>query len=212
LCVNLISEKVKDPITGEEHYKFKDLYLSNFATLRVKDVLARIAGVGDVTFLGPRDYSMRIWLDPEKAASLNMTPGEVVAKLREQNRQVPAGRVGQPPIPLGQDFQYPLSTPSRLVTPDQFGEVLLQSDKGVVVKLKEVVRAKDGIELGAKNYDVNSYLDGQPSVTLAVFQLPGSNALDTAAAIKKSMDRLSATFPKGVQYKIVYDTTVFIDE
>jgi multidrug efflux pump len=212
LCVNLISEKEKDHATGEERYKFDQLYLSNFATLNVKDVLARIPGVGDVTFLGPRDYSMRIWLDPEKAASLGMTPGEVVSKLREQNRQVPAGRVGQPPIPLGQDFQYPLSTPSRLVTAEQFGDVIIKSNKGVIVKLKELVRAKDGIELGAKNYDVNSYLDGQPSVTLAVFQLPGSNALETADAIKKAMGRIAETFPKGVQYRIVYDTTVFIDE
>jgi multidrug efflux pump len=120
--------------------------------------------------------------------------------------------VGQPPIPVGQDYQYPLSTPSRLVTPEQFGEVILKSEKGVIIKLKEVVRTKDGIELGAKNYDVNSYLDGKPSVTLAVFQLPGSNAIDTAKAIKKSMDALKASFPKGVEYEIVYDTTVFIEE
>jgi multidrug efflux pump len=212
LCVNLISEKVANAKPGEEEYKFNQLYLSNYATLNVKDVLARIAGVGDVTFLGPRDYSMRIWLNPEKAAALSITPAQVVDKLREQNRQVPAGRVGQPPVPVGQDFQYPLSTPSRLVTPAEFGEVIVKSDKGIIVKLKEVVRAQDGIELGAKNYDVNSYLDGQPSVTLAVFQLPGSNALETADAIKKSMQRLSETFPQGVKYDIVYDTTVFIDE
>src|SRR5687767_11872651 len=128
MCVNLISDKVKDPDTGVEDYKFKDLYLSNYATLNVKDQLARIPGVGDVSFLGPRDYSMRIWLDPEKAAALGLTTGEIVGKLREQNRQVPAGRVGQPPVPLGQDFQYPLSTPSRLVTEQQFGEVILKSD------------------------------------------------------------------------------------
>ncbi|MCE9531029.1 MAG: efflux RND transporter permease subunit [Planctomycetes bacterium] len=212
LCVNLISEKVKDPKPGQDPYKFNQLYLSNYATLNVKDTLARIPGVGDVTFLGPRDYSMRIWLDPQKTASLGMTPSEVVSMLREQNRQVPAGRVGQPPIPLGQDFQYPLSTQSRLTKPEEFGEVILKSDKGVIVKLKDVVRTKDGIELGAKNYDVESYLDGQPSVTLAVFQLPGSNALETAAAIKKAMKDLSGTFPEGVKYDIVYDTTVFIDE
>ncbi len=212
LCVNLISEKVKDEATGKDRFKFDQLYLSNYATLNVKDVLARIDGVGDVTFLGPRDYSMRIWLDPEKAASLGMTPSEVVAKLREQNRQVPAGRIGQPPVPLGQDFQFPLSTPSRLDSVDEFGDVIIKSNQGVIVKLRELVRSKDGIELGAKNYDVNSYLDGQPSVTLAVFQLPGSNALETAGAIKKAMLRLSETFPRGVQYKIVYDTTVFIDE
>ncbi len=212
LCVNLISEKTKDEKTGEEKYKFDQLYLSNFATLNVKDVLARLAGVGDVTFLGPRDYSMRIWLDPDKTASLGMTPGELVQRLREQNRQVPSGRIGQPPIPAGQDFQYPLTTPSRLVTEQEFGEVILKSGNGAIVKLKDVVRAVDGIELGAKNYDVNSYLDGEPSVTLAVYQLPGSNALETADNIKKSMQQLSETFPKGVQYRMVYDTTVFIDE
>src|SRR6516162_4295591 len=212
LCVNLISGKVKDSKTGEEKYKYDQLYLSNYATLNVKDVLARIPGVGDVSFLGPRDYSMRIWLDPNKTSSVGLDPSEVVSKLREQNKQVPAGRVGQPPIPAGQDFQYPLTTPSRLVTQEQFGEVIIKSSKGINVKLKELVRDKAGIELGAKNYDVNSYLDGQPSVTLAVFQLPGSNAIDTAKEIKKKMQNLSELFPKGVEYKIVYDTTVFIQE
>jgi multidrug efflux pump len=223
LCVNLISEKEKDPQTGQERYKYNQLYLSNYATLNVKDVLARIPGVGDVTFLGPRDYSMRVWLDPNKTAAVGMTPGEVVSKLREQNKQVPAGRIGQPPAPAGLAFQYPLSTPSRLVTPEEFGEVILKSEKGINVKLNELVtqrtetvegkkKSVPNIELGAKNYDVNSYLDGEPSVTLAVFQLPGSNALETADAIKKAMQKMSESFPKGVQYKVVYDTTVFIDE
>lgn len=213
LCVNLISDKIKDTATGEEKYRYDQLYLSNFATLNVKDEIARLNGVGDVSFLGPRDYSMRIWLDPDKTAALGMTPGEVVQKLREQNRQVPSGRIGQPPIPVGQDFQYPLSTPSRLKDEQEFGEVILKSGQGAIVKLKEVVRAKDGIELGAKNYDVNSYLDGEPSVTLAVFQLPGSNALETAKSIRDKMKSLSeTTFPKGVEYRMVYDTTVFIDE
>ncbi|MCI0637591.1 MAG: efflux RND transporter permease subunit, partial [Gemmataceae bacterium] len=212
LCVNLISDKVKDAKTGIEDYRYNQLYLSNFATLNVKDVLARLPGVGDVTFLGPRDYSMRIWLDPDKTAALGMTPGEVVQKLREQNRQVPSGRIGQPPIPAGQDFQYPLNTPSRLVSEEEFGEVILKTGDGAIVKLKEVVRAKDGIELGAKNYDVNSYLDGEPSITLAVYQLPGSNALETAKEIKDTMKQLSEDFPRGVEYRMVYDTTVFIDE
>jgi multidrug efflux pump len=195
-----------------ETFKFDQLYLSNYATLNIKDVLARIVGVGDVTFLGPRDYSMRVWLDPDKTSLLGMTPGEVVQSLREQNRQVPAGRIGQPPIPMGQDFQYPLSTPSRLVNEKEFGEVVLKSSGSAIVKLKDVVRPRDGIELGARNYDVNSFLDGEPSVTLAIFQLPGSNALETAANLKKAMEEMSETFPEGMKYKIVYDTTVFIDE
>src|SRR5262245_17085754 len=212
LCVNLISEKFKNPTTGKEEYKVDQLYLSNHATINVKDELARLAGVGDVTFLGPRDYSMRVWLDPDKVAARGMDPAEVVQKLREQNRQVPSGRIGQPPIPAGQDFQYPLNTPSRLKQEKDFEEVILKSSDGAIVKLKEVVREKKGVELGAQNYDVNSYLDGEPSITLAVYQLPGSNAIDTAKAIKDTMKRLSENFPKGVQYRIVYDTTVFIEE
>ena len=120
MCVNLISEKVKDAQTGKDRYKFDQLYLSNFATLNVKDVLARVPGVGDVSFLGPRDYSMRIWLDPEKTAARGMTPSEVVAKLREQNRQVPAGRVGQPPTPSARISSTPLSHP---VAPGDGGAV-----------------------------------------------------------------------------------------
>ncbi len=224
LCINLISDKIKDEQTGEEQYRYNQLYLSNFATLNVKDEIARLTGVGDVTFLGPRDYSMRIWLDPDRTASLGMTPGEVVQKLREQNRQVSSGRIGQPPIPAGQDFQYPLNTPARLVYEWDFGEVILKSGSGALVKLKDVVTTKTivqngkaeqvpNIELGAKNYDVNSYLDGEPSVTLAVYQLPGSNAIETAKSINDMMKKLSGTvFPEGVQYRIVYDTTVFIEE
>ncbi|MCS7047506.1 MAG: efflux RND transporter permease subunit, partial [Gemmataceae bacterium] len=181
-------------------------------------------GVGDVTFLGPRDYSMRIWLDPDKTAARGMTPGEVVQALREQNRQVPAGRIGQPPVPAGQNFQYPLSTPSRLAYEHEFGEVILKANGPDLVKLRDVVTTREvvvngkpmsvpNIELGARNYDVNSYLDGQPSVTIAVFQLPGSNALETAAKLKQAMKELaqSPSF-QGIAYKIVYDTTVFIDE
>ncbi len=211
MCVNLISNKVKDA-KGNEVYKFDQLYLSNYATLKVKDVLARVLGVGDVSFLGPRDYSMRIWLDPEKVAAIGMTPSEVVSKLREQNKQVPAGRIGQPPVPVGQDYQYPISTPSRLQKIEEFGEVIIKSQKGAIVKLKQVVDPTTGIELGAKNYDVNSYLDGQPSVTMAIFQLPGSNALDTAKKIRSEMERLAENFESGMEYKIVYDTTGFIDE
>src|SRR6516164_2692686 len=148
MCVNLISEKVKDAKSAETEYKFDQLYLNNYATLYVKDVLARLSGVGDVSFLGPRDYSMRIWLDPEKVASIGMTPSQVVSKLREQNRQVPAGRIGQPPVPKGQDFQYPLSTPSRLRSEQEFGEVLLKSSGGAIVKLRDVVTMRTAVTDG----------------------------------------------------------------
>jgi multidrug efflux pump len=220
LCVNLVSGKRPDG-----SFFYDQLYLSNFATLSVKDDLARIKGVGDVAFLGPRDYSMRVWLDPDKLAARDLTASDVINAVREQNRQVAAGRLGQPPVPTAESvqFQLPINTAGRLTTEEQFENIVLKtSDEGGVVHFKDVVREtkrdadgrviEKGIELGAKNYDVNSYLDGEPSATLAVFQLPGSNALDTAEAIRAKMEELKARFPEGVDYRIYYDTTVFVNE
>ena len=219
LCVNLVSAKRPDGT-----FVYDQLYLSNFATLSVKDDLARINGVGDVAFLGPRDYSMRVWLDPAKLAARDLTANDAINAVREQNRQVAAGRLGAPPVPQGESvkFQLPINTSSRLTNEHQFENIILKtSEQGGAVYLKDVVRddAKDanghllkGIELGAKNYDVNSYLDGEPCATLAIFQLPGSNALDTAAAIREKMKQLKANFPDGVDYRIYYDTTVFVHE
>jgi multidrug efflux pump len=220
LCVNLISDKRPD---GSFYYD--QLYLSNFATLSVKDDLARIKGVGDVAFLGPRDYSMRVWLDPDKLAARDLTASDVINAVREQNRQVAAGRLGQPPVPQASSvqFQLPINTAGRLTSEEQFENIVLKTNEdGGVVHFKDVVRETrrdengrvidKGIELGAKNYDVNSYLDGDPSATLAVFQLPGSNALDTAGAIRAKMEELKERFPEGVDYRIYYDTTVFVNE
>src|SRR3954464_6214123 len=220
LCVNLVSKKRDDGT-----YFYDQLYLSNFATLSVKDDLARIKGVGDVAFLGPRDYSMRVWHDPDKLAARDLTASDVINAVREQNRQTAAGRLGQPPVPPGNSvqFQLPINTAGRLSSEQQFEDIVLKtSDKGGVVHFKDIVRetvtdaegriVDKGIELGAKNYDVNSYLDGEPCATLAVFQLPGSNALDTAGAIKAKMEELKSRFPDGVDYRIVYDTTVFAEE
>jgi multidrug efflux pump len=217
LCINLISEKETDPATGKERYKYDQLHLSNYATIQIKDALARIDGVGDVQFLGPRDYSMRIWLDPQKLASRNMTAGDVTNAIRKQNKQVAAGRLGQPPTPAGLDFQFPLNTLGRLETEEQFRQIVVKADSnGSLTYLRDVIaddrKDQKGVELGAKNYDVNSYLDGEPSITLAIFQLPGSNALKTAEAIKKKMHELHKDFPRGIDYRIHYDTTVFIDE
>src|SRR5436305_548995 len=159
LCINLISSKKG----------YNQLYLSNFATTQVKDALARLKGVGDVTFLGPRDYSMRIWLDPEKLARLNMTPADVIAAVREQNVQVAAGRLSQAPAPPGQAFQLTVKTLGRLTEEEEFKDIVVKvGQAGEVVYLKDVVssdpakkgsRDTTGVELGAKNYDVGSYLD-----------------------------------------------------
>ena len=199
LAVNLISPDDSRDV----------LYLSNYTTIQVKDALARLDGVGDVQLLGARDYSMRVWLDPERLASRNMAANDVVGALREQNVQVAAGRIGQPPVPAGIDFQYTINTLGRPLDPEQFAEIIIKTgDDGQVTRLRDVAR----VELGAKNSDVNSYLDGKPSIMLAVFQLPGSNALATADGVKAEMERLKERFPVGVDYRIVYDTTVFVNE
>jgi multidrug efflux pump len=219
LCVNVVSPD----------NRYDQLYLSNFATLAVKDDLARIKGVGDVAFLGPRDYSMRVWLDPDRLAAMGMTSGDVIKAVQEQNVQVAAGRIGQPPVPPGVavPFDVPLNTQGRLPSEDAFEKIIVKAgSKGQVVYLRDVVRptqydatgrpTQKGVELGAKNYDVNSYLGAKdrrlPAATLALFQLPGSNALDTAKAIRARMEELKPRFPEGVEYRIVYDTTVFVEE
>src|SRR6478672_4178428 len=203
LVANLTSDD--DPKTGRPY--FDRLYLSNFATIQIKDALARLEGVGDVLVIGQQDYSMRVWLDPDKLQSRNLTAGDVIRVLREQNVQVAAGQIGQAPVPRGQDFQYTLSTLGRLVEAEQFADIILKTGTdGEVTYLKDVART----ELGAKNQDQSLTLDGKPSVGLAIFLLPGSNALDVADRVKARMRELEKRFPRGLKYAIVYDTTPFI--
>ncbi|MCI0465183.1 MAG: efflux RND transporter permease subunit [Gemmataceae bacterium] len=186
-----------------------NLYLSNYATIQLKDELSRLAGVGDITYLGRRDYSMRVWLDPEKLALRGLSTSDVVRAIEQQNTQVAAGQIGQPPVPSGQVFQLTMSTTGRLIDPEQFGEIILKNDaRGRLVRLGDVAT----IQLGAQSYDQTCTLDGQPSVALSVYQLPGSNALDVAGAVRAKMEELRARFPAGLDYAIVYDTTPFITE
>ncbi len=189
--------------------RYDQLYLSNYATIQIRDELSRLEGVGDVTFLGQQDYSMRVWLDPEKLWARNLTSSEVVSAVKEQNVQVAAGQIGQPPVPAGQEFQYTMSTLGRLTDPAQFGEIVIKTaEGGRVTRLRDVAR----IELGAKSLDQSCTLDGRPSVGLAVFQLPGSNALATADGVRAKMELLKQRFPAGLDYAIVYDTTPFVRE
>jgi multidrug efflux pump len=205
LLVNLYSDD--DPATGKPYYD--QLYMSNYATIGLRDALARLEGVGDVQILGQQDYSMRVWLDPDRLTSRNLTAGDVVKVLQEQNIQVAAGQVGQPPVSRGQDFQYTLSTLGRLTEPEQFKEIVLKTGTdGQITYLRDVSRA----ELGAKNQDQQSRLDGKPSAGLAIFQLPGSNALDTADLLHAKMKELEKRFPRGLKYAIAYDTTPFVRE
>ncbi|MGI3775926.1 MAG: efflux RND transporter permease subunit, partial [Janthinobacterium lividum] len=183
------------------------LYMSNYATLHVKDSLARLDGVGDVQIFGGRDYSMRVWLDPDKVAAHDMTAGEVVAALQAQNVQVSSGVLGQPPMPQPGAFQLNVQTQGRLTEPAQFGDVVIKSDAaGRVTRVRDVAR----VELGAQDYGSNGYLNTLPATALLVFQQPGSNALSTAEHIHAEMARLSAQFPPGLRFDIAYDTTLFI--
>src|SRR5690349_6819197 len=205
LGISLYSDD--NPETGRPYYD--SLYLSNYATIQLKDAVARVEGVGDVTILGQQDYSMRVWLDPDQLQARNLTVGDVIRVLREQNVQVAAGQIGQPPVPTGQDFQYTMSTLGRLTEPEQFADIILKTgEQGEVTHLKDVAR----IELGAKSQDTRCLLDGKPSVGLATFQLPGANALETAERIRAKMEELKVAFRRGLQYAIVYDTTPFIEE
>ncbi len=188
--------------------RYDRLYLSNFVTLAVRDQLARIYGVGDIRVFGGRDYSMRIWIDPQKLAAQNLTAGDVVSAIREQNVQVAAGVVGAPPLPAGAtDFQYTVNAQGQLSDPAQFGEIVVKSGGGTsLTRIKDVAR----VELGASDYSVASSLNGQPATGIGIFQLPGSNAVATANAIYARMEELKKSFPDGIDYKIPYDTTLFV--
>jgi len=198
------------------------LYLSNYASIQLRNELVRVPGVGDIGFLGQLDYSMRVWLDPTRMATLGITASDVMQSLREQNIQVAAGSLGREPMLPGQSFQYTLSTKGRLIEPEEFrGIVVGTSLSGTTVYLRDVVsdqrqgsdgRSYGGIELGAKNQDTSCTLDGKPLIGMAIYQQPGSIAIDTARMIQEKMDSLKANFPPGVDYKIVYDTTPFISE
>jgi HAE1 family hydrophobic/amphiphilic exporter-1 len=183
------------------------LYISNYATLQVKDVLARLDGVGDVRVFGARDYSMRIWLDPEKTAARNLTAGEVVAALQAQNVQVAAGVLNQPPVPQPGAFQLNIETLGRLADTRQFSNIVVKTEPdGRVTRIRDIGR----VELAAQDYNVNSYLDERQAVALGIFQRPGSNALATAELLQTTMAELSRSFPPGLRYDIVYNPTEFI--
>ncbi|MFZ2278041.1 MAG: multidrug efflux RND transporter permease subunit [Prosthecobacter sp.] len=182
-------------------------YLSNYVTLQIQNEIARIPGVAEASSLGGLDYSMRVWLDPEKIAGLGLTAGDIVRAIREQNVQVAAGSLGQPPAATGSEFQYTLTAPGRLKKAAEFGDIVLKTGKqGDVVRLANVAR----IELGSRDYSSRTYMDGYNAVSLRVFQLPGSNAIETADAVYKRLAQLKERFPPGVDYKINYDTTKFV--
>ena len=221
---------------------YDDLFLSNYATIDVKDELGRLPGVAGVSYLGQRDYSLRVWVDPDKLAALRLSGMDVVAAIAAQNVQVAAGQIGQRPVPRGQQFQLTINTLGRLIEPEQFANIIIKGSQdfvpasmtgtaapttpappapstgttgqgalsagpaSAIVRLRDVAR----VERGAQQYDQSCTLNGRPSVALCVYQLPGSNALETADQVYAKMRELKTRFPDGLDYKIVYDTTPFV--
>ncbi len=218
--------------------RYDSIFLSNYATIYIKDELGRLPGVAGITYLGQRDYSLRAWLDPDKLAALNMSAWDVVDAINQQNLQVAAGQIGQQPVPKGQQFQLTINTLGRLTEPEEFADIILKvggvgaqssssgssatqpaqsgqaNTTGPTPQSNSVVRLHDvaRVELGAQQYDQTATLDGRPTVALSIYQLPGSNALQTAQGVYKKMQDLKTRFPEGLDYKIVYDTTPFIRE
>jgi hydrophobe/amphiphile efflux-1 (HAE1) family protein len=224
--------------------RYDDIFLSNYATIYLKDELGRLPGVAGINYIGQRDYSLRAWLDPDKLAALNLSAMDVVTAISQQNLQVAAGQIGQQPVPTGQQYQLTINTLGRLTDPEQFADIILKAGTDVpltqssaasssnagqpvqnaqssnsvqgqkqpqavgVVRLRDVAR----VELGSQQYNQSCTLDGRPSVALSVFQLPGSNALQTADGVYAKMKELKKRFPEGLDYQIVYDTTPFIRE
>jgi len=184
------------------------LFISNYASVNVVDVLSRIEGIGSITVFGSRDYSMRVWLDPDRLQSLALTASDVVAALQRQNVQVAAGILNQPPVERPGAFQVSVQTQGRLANPAEFGDIVVKQGGDAVVRLKDVAR----VELAALDYGVNSYLDESPATGLGIFQLPGSNAIATAQKIKATMEELSKSFPSGLKYDIIYNPTDFIQQ
>jgi len=187
--------------------RYNMLYLSNYARLHVKDVLGRLNGVGDVQIFGAGEYSMRVWLDPQKLAQRGLTTGDVVNAIREQNVQVAAGALNAPPGPTNSAFQLDINTRGRLVSEDDFRNIIVRTDaNGGVTHLGDIAK----VDLGSNNYALRSLLDNKPAVALPIFARPGSNAIQISDEVRSTMAQLKQDFPQGVDYSIVYDPTVFV--
>ncbi|MBR1948537.1 MAG: efflux RND transporter permease subunit, partial [Alphaproteobacteria bacterium] len=188
--------------------KYDTVYVANYALLNVLDEIKRINGVGSASLFGTADYSMRIWLTPDLLAEYNLTPQDVISAIQEQNSQFAAGQFGQEPMDEYQPYTYSVNTKGRLIDEKEFGNIILKSDaQGSTLRLKDVAK----IELGAQDYSVSSTFNGEDAVAFAIYLQPGANALQTAEAVKKTMEELSKRFPEGITYEIPYDTTIFVN-
>src|SRR5437773_11678799 len=180
--------------------RYDEVYLRNYASLQVKDVLARIPGTGDVEVFGSGDYSMRVWLDPNKLAAKNLTASDVISSIREQNVQVAAGAIGQQPVSSPVNFELQINAKGRLVSPEEFGQIIVKTGpNGEKTLLRDVAR----VELSAASYALRSLLNNKTAVALPIFQSPGANALQLSADVRRTMDELKKSFPDGVDYSVV---------
>jgi hydrophobe/amphiphile efflux-1 (HAE1) family protein len=210
--LGVVTDKASPDLTMVVHLvspdnRYDTLYLSNYALLRVKDELARLDGVGDVKVFGAGQFSMRIWLDPERIASRGLTANDVVKAIREQNIQVAAGQLGAPPVPSAEEFQVAINAKGRLTTEDDFRSIIIKTGTGgQVTRLKDVAR----VELGADTYALRALLDNKAAAAMPIFQRPGSNAIAISEHVRAKMQELKRDFPEGVDYQIVYDPTVFV--
>ncbi|MET1069106.1 MAG: efflux RND transporter permease subunit [Pseudomonas prosekii] len=210
--IGITVDKASPDLTMVVHLTSPDqrydmLYLSNYALLNIKDELARLGGVGDVQLFGMGDYSLRVWLDPNKTASRNLTATDVVTAIREQNRQVAAGALGAPPAPNATSFQLSVNTQGRLVSEEEFENIIIRSgDDGEITRLKDIAR----VELGSSQYALRSLLNNQPAVAIPIFQRPGSNAIQISNDVREKMAELKKNFPQGMDFSIVYDPTIFV--
>ncbi|HEX8418113.1 MAG TPA: multidrug efflux RND transporter permease subunit [Methylobacterium sp.] len=183
-------------------------YLSNYIYLRIRDELLRLDGVGDITVFGGSEYALRLWIDPNKLAAYGLSTSDILSALQEQNVQVASGALGAPPSPASNAFQLVVQSQGRFQTPEEFTEVIVKAAEGRLVRIKDVAR----VELGQQTYTTKSFLNGQPAVGVGVFQRPGTNALAAAAQVRASMETIKASFPPGVEYRIAYNPTEFIEE
>ncbi|SEC37770.1 efflux RND transporter permease subunit [Pseudomonas marginalis] len=210
--IGITVDKASPDLTMVVHLTSPDqrydmLYLSNYAILNIKDELARLGGVGDVQLFGMGDYSLRVWLDPNKTASRNLTATDVVTAIREQNRQVAAGALGAQPAPSDTSFQLSVNTQGRLVTEEEFENIVIRAGaNGEITRLRDIAR----VELGSSQYALRSLIDNQPAVAIPIFQRPGSNAIDISNDVRAKMAELKKSFPAGMDYRIAYDPTVFV--
>ena len=183
---------------------YDDIYLANYVALRVKDEVARVPGVGEVMAFGAGDYSMRIWLDPDKMKARGLIADDVVNAVREQNLQVAAGQIGEPPVPTGQAYQMTMNVKGRLLEAEEFEMIVIRTgDDGRLLRIRDVAE----VELGAITYVIGSTLNGKPSATIAVYQIPGENALEVVKGVRETLKELAPNFPPGLEYQVIYDNT-----